>query len=93
MTKGYIAKLIKEGRLHFIKNKLNVKMSNVELDNKSNNDKAPNYWWEKALHEKWKASSKEHNTKGREKTKDPKPNKQKVGFLKKHKPKNWCYSG
>ena len=29
-------------------------MSDAELDNKSNNDKAPNYWSEKALHEKAK---------------------------------------
>ena len=27
-------------------------MSDAELDNKSNNDKAPNYWTEKALYEK-----------------------------------------
>jgi len=38
--------------------------------------------------EDWKASSKQRHTKGREKTKNPtKPNKQKVGFMKKHKPK------
>ena len=54
VTKGYIAKLIKEGRLHLIKGKLNVAMSDAELDNKSNDDKAPNYWIEKALHEKAK---------------------------------------
>ena len=37
--------------------------------------------------EEAKAKSKERHTKGREKTKNPtKPNKQKVGFLKKHKP-------
>ena len=36
--------------------------------------------------EDWKASSKDRHAKGREKTKNPtKPNKQKVGFLKKHK--------
>ena len=36
--------------------------------------------------ENWKASSKDRHAKGREKTKNPtKPNKQKVGFLKKHK--------
>ena len=36
--------------------------------------------------EDWKASSKQRHTKGREKTKNPtKPNKQKVGFMKKHK--------
>ena len=36
--------------------------------------------------EDWKASSKDRHPKGREKTKNPtKPNKQKVGFLKKHK--------
>ena len=29
-------------------------MCDAELDNKSNNDKAPNYWREKALHEKEK---------------------------------------
>jgi len=54
VTKGYIARLIKEGRLHLIKGKLNVEMSDAELDNKSNDDKAPNYWVEKALHEKAK---------------------------------------
>ena len=53
-TKGYIGRLVKEGRLHLIKGKLNVAMSDAELDNKSNNDKAPNYWVEKALHEKAK---------------------------------------
>ena len=46
--------MIKEGRLHLIKGKLNVEMSDAELDNKSNDDKAPNYWREKALHEKAK---------------------------------------
>ena len=36
--------------------------------------------------EDWKASSKDRNAKGREKTKNPtKPNKRKVGFMKKHK--------
>ena len=36
--------------------------------------------------EEWKASSKERHAKGREKTKNPtKSNKQKVGFMKKHK--------
>ena len=36
--------------------------------------------------EEWKASSKDRHAKGREKTKNPtKPNKQKMGFLKKHK--------
>ena len=36
--------------------------------------------------EDWKASIKDGLTKGREKTKNPtKPNKRKVGFLKKHK--------
>ena len=54
VTKGYIAKLIKEGRLYLIKGQLNVEMSDAELDNKSNDDKAPNYWREKALHEKAK---------------------------------------
>ena len=33
VTKGYIWRLIKEGRLHLIKGKLNVKMSDAELDN------------------------------------------------------------
>ena len=46
--------MVKEGRLHLIKGKLNVEISDPELDNKSNNDKAPNYWSEKALHEKAK---------------------------------------
>jgi len=54
VTKGYISRMVKEGRLHLIKGKLNVKKSDAELDNKSNNDKAPNYWSEKALHEKAK---------------------------------------
>jgi len=54
VTKGYIGRLVKEGRLHLIKGKLNVEMSDAELDNKSNDDKAPNYWREKALHEKAK---------------------------------------
>ena len=54
VTKGYIGRLIKEGRLHLIKGKLNVKMCDAELDNKSNDDKAPNYWSERALHEKAK---------------------------------------
>ena len=49
VTKGYIGRLVKEGRLHLIKGKLNVAMSDAELNNKSNNDKAPNYWVEKAL--------------------------------------------
>ena len=36
--------------------------------------------------EAWKASSKDRHAKGRKKTKNPtKPNKQKVGFMKKHK--------
>ena len=36
--------------------------------------------------ENWKASSKDRHAKGREKTKNPtKPNKQKVGFMKKNK--------
>ena len=52
VTKGYIGRLVKEGRSHLIKGKLNVEMSDAELDNKSNDDKAPNYWREKALHEK-----------------------------------------
>jgi len=54
VTKGYIGRLVKEGRLHLIKGKLNVEMSDAELDNKSNDEKAPNYWIEKALHEKAK---------------------------------------
>ena len=54
VTKVYIGRLIKEGRLHLIKGKLNIAMSNAELENKSNDDKAPNYWREKALHEKAK---------------------------------------
>ena len=54
VTKGYIGRLVKEGRLHLIKGKLNVEMSDAELDNKSNKVKAPNYWSEKALHEKAK---------------------------------------
>ena len=54
VTKGYIGRLIKEGRLHLIKGKLNVEMSDAELDNKSNDDKAPKYWSEKALHDKVK---------------------------------------
>ena len=54
VTKGYIGRMVKEGRLHLIKGKLNVLMSDAELDNKSNYDKAPNYWREKALHEKAK---------------------------------------
>ncbi len=54
VTKNYIGGLIKEGRLHLIKGKLNVEMSDAELDNKSNDEKAPNYWIEKALHEKAK---------------------------------------
>ena len=54
VTKGYIGRMVKEGRLHLIKGKLNVEMSDAELDNKSNDEKAPNYWIEKALHEKAK---------------------------------------
>ena len=54
VTKGYIGRLVKEGRLHLIKGKLNVEMSDAELDNKSKDDKAPNYWNEKALHGKAK---------------------------------------
>jgi len=54
VTKGYIGRMVKEGRLHLIKGKLNVKMLDAELDNKSNDEKAPNYWIEKALHEKAK---------------------------------------
>ena len=49
VTKGYISRMIKEGRLHLIKGKLNVEISDAELDNKSNDVKAPNYWSEKAL--------------------------------------------
>ena len=40
------------GRL--IKGKLNVEMCDAELDNKSANKNAPNYWSERALHEKAK---------------------------------------
>jgi len=54
VTKGYISRMVKEGRLHLIKGKLNVEISDAELDNKSNEEKAPNYWSEKALHEKAK---------------------------------------
>ena len=54
VTKGYIGRLVKEGRLHLIKGKLNVAMSDAELDNKSNDGKVPIYWREKALHEKAK---------------------------------------
>ena len=54
VTKGYISRMVKEGRLHLIKGKLNVEMSDTELDNKSNKEKAPNYWSEKVLHEKAK---------------------------------------
>ena len=44
-----------------------------------------NYFLLKELEES-KASSKDRHTKGHEKTKNPtKPNKQKVGFMKKHK--------
>ena len=40
--------------MHLIKGKLNVEMSDAELDNKSKNDNSPNYWNEKPLHEKVK---------------------------------------
>ena len=63
VTKGYIGRLIKEGRLHLIKGKLNVAMSDAELENKSNDDKAPNYWREKALHEKAKREPAEQDLK------------------------------
>ena len=49
VTKSYIARLVKEGRLHLIKGKFNVEMSDAELDNKSKDDKASNYWSEKVL--------------------------------------------
>ena len=40
----------------------------------------------KAQNDQWMASSEARHAKGREKTKNPtKPNKQKVGFMKKHK--------
>ena len=39
VTKGYISRMVKEGRLHLIKGKLNVEMSDAELDNKSNEEK------------------------------------------------------
>ena len=44
----------------------------------------------KAQNDQWMASREARHAKGREKTKNPtKPNKQKVGFMKKHKkPKN-----
>jgi len=35
VTKGYISRMIKEGRLHLIKGKLNVEISDAELDNTS----------------------------------------------------------
>ena len=35
VTKGYIGRLVKEGRLHLIKGKLNVEMNDAELENKS----------------------------------------------------------
>ena len=38
VTKGYIGRLIKEGRLHLIKGKLNVAMSDAELDLKLKHD-------------------------------------------------------
>ena len=38
VIKGYIARLIKEGRLHLIKGKLNVEMSDAELDLKLKQD-------------------------------------------------------
>ena len=42
----------------------------------------------KAQNDQWKASSEARHPTGSEKTKNPtKPNKQKVGFMKKHKPK------
>ena len=47
VTKGYIGKLLKEGRLHLIQGKLNVEMSDAELDNSSTNNKVPNYWKKK----------------------------------------------
>ena len=56
VTKGYIGRLIKEGRLHLIKGKLNVEMSDAELDNKSNDDKAPNYWRKKRYMKKQKGN-------------------------------------
>ena len=44
--------------------------------------------------EEAKAESKVRHAKGREKTKNPtKPNKQKVGFMKKHKSKKWYSRG
>ena len=36
------------GRLHLIKVKHHVIMLDAELDSKSNNDKVPNFWSEKA---------------------------------------------
>ena len=35
VTKGYISRMVKEGRLHLIKGKLNVEISDAELDNPS----------------------------------------------------------
>ena len=32
VTKGYISRMVKEGRLHLIKGKLNVEISDAELD-------------------------------------------------------------
>ena len=54
VTKGYIGWLVKGGRLNLINGKLNVEMSDAELDNKSNNNKASICCNEKALHEKEK---------------------------------------
>jgi len=38
VTKGYIGRMVKEGRLHLIKGKLNVEMSDAELDLKLKQD-------------------------------------------------------
>ena len=38
VTKGYIGRLVKEARLHLIKGKLNVEMSDAELDLKLKQD-------------------------------------------------------
>ena len=50
-----IGRLVKEGCLHLIKGELNVKMSDAELEKKSNLNKTPNYWNEKALYEEAKS--------------------------------------
>ena len=58
-------------------------------DWKANSDEAVEAW------KKLTTADKDRHTKGREKTKNPtKPNKQKVGFMKKNKkPKKWYATG